>query len=30
MKPRPEPITIRMPMTHIRSFNAKGFHFATR
>jgi len=30
MKPRPEPATINTPMTHIKSFNAKGFHFATR
>jgi hypothetical protein len=25
-----DPATISTPMTHIRSFNAKGFHFATR
>src|ERR1700693_3358252 len=29
MKPRAEPITIKTPMTHIKSFNASGFHLAT-
>jgi hypothetical protein len=29
MKPSPEPITINKPMTHIKSFNASGFHLAT-
>jgi hypothetical protein len=24
-----DPATISTPMTHIKSFNAKGFHFAT-
>jgi hypothetical protein len=24
-----DPATISTPMTHINSFNAKGFHFAT-
>src|SRR5215831_16315971 len=30
IKPRPEPITSSAPITHIRSFNASGFHLATR
>jgi hypothetical protein len=30
MKPSPEPITIKTPMTHIKSFNASGFHLATK
>ena len=30
MKPSPEPITNSTPITHIKSFNASGFHLATR